>query len=89
LPDANFELFQKAAEVACKKVIEAEPEITKFDTIAGDGDCGLTYKAMAEGVIKAFNEGKVDKTDVTSALADIAAVVGAPSRHHIEKLDLT
>jgi dihydroxyacetone kinase len=30
--------------------MRAEPEITRLDTIAGDGDCGLTLKAGAEGL---------------------------------------
>jgi triose/dihydroxyacetone kinase / FAD-AMP lyase (cyclizing) len=32
-------------------IIQAEPEITRLDTIAGDGDCGLTLKAGAEGLL--------------------------------------
>lgn len=30
-------------------LIKAEPEITRYDQIAGDGDAGLTLKAGAEG----------------------------------------
>lgn len=30
-------------------LINAEPEITKYDQVAGDGDAGLTLKAGAEG----------------------------------------
>lgn len=71
----DFSLFEKAVTQACKNVIKAEPEITRYDTIAGDGDCGTTLKAMAEGVIKAFEAGQIDKKDVASAVLDIAAVV--------------
>lgn len=39
-PDAFVESIKKAAQA----LIRAEPEITKMDTIAGDGDCGLTLK---------------------------------------------
>lgn len=74
---ADFALFEKAVSSACNNVVAAEPEITKFDTIAGDGDCGLCLKAMAEGVLNAFKSGKVDKNDVTSAMVDIGAVVSA------------
>lgn len=38
-PD-DYASFEKALTAACHRVIEAEPEITRFDTIAGDGDCG-------------------------------------------------
>lgn len=41
--------FSAAVERACKGLIKAEPEITHMDTIAGDGDCGLTLKSGAEG----------------------------------------
>ncbi|KAK9895068.1 dihydroxyacetone kinase [Cystobasidium minutum MCA 4210] len=72
---ADFALFEKAVSSACNNVVAAEPEITKFDTIAGDGDCGLCFKAMAEGVLNAFKAGKVDKNDVTSAMVDIGTVI--------------
>lgn len=41
--------FTDAIERACKNLIAAEPEITHMDSIAGDGDCGLTLKAGASG----------------------------------------
>jgi dihydroxyacetone kinase len=41
--------FTAAIERACKNLIAAEPEITLMDSIAGDGDCGLTLKAGASG----------------------------------------
>jgi len=41
--------FTAAIERACKQLIDAEPEITHMDSIAGDGDCGLTLKAGASG----------------------------------------
>jgi dihydroxyacetone kinase len=36
----DYEAFKRALTAAAENVIEAEPEITRFDTIAGDGDCG-------------------------------------------------
>ena len=41
--------FIAAIQNACKALIAAEPEITHMDSIAGDGDCGLTLKSGAEG----------------------------------------
>lgn len=38
---------------ACESVIRAEPEITRLDTITGDGDCGDTLKAGANGEFNA------------------------------------
>lgn len=34
---------------ALERVIAAEPEITKYDTVVGDGDCGIGLKRGAEG----------------------------------------
>jgi len=40
-------LFVSAIRDACNSVIAAEPEITRMDTIAGDGDAGLTLKVSS------------------------------------------
>lgn len=72
---ADFAAFEKAITAAAHNVIKAEPEITRFDTIAGDGDCGLTLKAGAEGVLKQFKEGKVDQNDLVTSVLSIASSV--------------
>jgi dihydroxyacetone kinase len=41
--------FERAVERACNALDQAEPEITKMDTISGDGDCGLTLQTGAQG----------------------------------------
>ena len=41
-PKAFVEGIQRAAHA----LIKAEPEITRMDSIAGDGDCGLTLKVV-------------------------------------------
>ncbi|KAG2127281.1 dihydroxyacetone kinase [Suillus bovinus] len=40
----DVDQFNSAIERACRALIIAEPEITRMDNIAGDGDCGLTLK---------------------------------------------
>lgn len=66
-------LFVAALSAAMKKVVAAEPEITRYDTIAGDGDAGLTLKAGAEGVQAKFPS--LSTTDVVDAIVDLSAVV--------------
>ncbi|ORY92044.1 dhal domain-containing protein [Syncephalastrum racemosum] len=44
----NPDLVRAAAQA----VIAAEPEITSYDTILGDGDCGLTLKAAAAAILE-------------------------------------
>lgn len=43
------EVAKTAFSRALASVIAAEPEITKFDTVVGDGDCGIGLKRGAEG----------------------------------------
>lgn len=39
----------RALRSGLESLIKEEPDITKFDTIVGDGDCGTTLKRGAEG----------------------------------------
>jgi dihydroxyacetone kinase len=47
LRSSDPKAFIACIERACKALVSAEPEITQMDTIAGDGDCGLTLKVRA------------------------------------------
>ncbi len=40
---------QAALTTALKSVISVEPEVTRYDTVVGDGDCGIGLKRGAEG----------------------------------------
>lgn len=42
--------FVLAVERACNALDKAEPDITRMDTISGDGDCGLTLQTGAHGI---------------------------------------
>jgi triose/dihydroxyacetone kinase / FAD-AMP lyase (cyclizing) len=46
---SNSSEFASAISRAATALIAAEPEITHQDTLAGDGDAGLTLKAGGEG----------------------------------------
>ena len=46
----DAEEFTRAVERACNALDRAEPEITRMDTISGDGDCGLTLQTGARGM---------------------------------------
>ena len=41
---------KKAIERGLQNVIAAEQEVTEYDTLVGDGDCGLCLKSGAEGM---------------------------------------
>ncbi|KAJ6480947.1 dihydroxyacetone kinase [Mycena sanguinolenta] len=66
--------FLAAVQRACAAIAAAEPEITRMDTIAGDGDCGLTLKAGAQGVEKAIKAGGITGTDLAADVVAIAKV---------------
>jgi dihydroxyacetone kinase len=40
---------------ALDRVIAAEPDITNYDTIVGDGDCGIGLKRGAEGLTSPYS----------------------------------
>jgi len=42
-------LAQKALSTALHRGVAAEPDITRYDTVVGDGDCGISLKRGAEG----------------------------------------
>ena len=44
-------LLENAIREAAKNIIKVEPEVTSFDTVLGDGDCGITLKSAATGII--------------------------------------
>lgn len=53
------------------RLIAAENDITKFDSIVGDGDCGTVLKRGAEAILKKYE--KDDGSD--DALVNIARIV--------------
>ncbi|KAH8108337.1 dihydroxyacetone kinase [Phellopilus nigrolimitatus] len=69
---ADPQAFVQSVTKACKALAGAEPEITQMDNIAGDGDCGLTLKAGAEGVLKEIEKGNIVGTDIIGATLAIA-----------------
>ena len=40
---------KNALTVGLNKLVEAEADITRYDTVVGDGDCGIGLKRGAEG----------------------------------------
>lgn len=44
--------LRKTLEPALNKLIAAEAEVTKYDSVVGDGDCGLGLKRGAEAVLQ-------------------------------------
>jgi len=57
-----------------QRVISSEPELTKYDTIVGDGDCGVGMKRGAEGIMNYLNSTEIPD-DAVLNLSNIVQVV--------------
>lgn len=67
------QLADKALKHALNKLIAAEPEVTKYDTVVGDGDCGTGLKRGAEGILEKLGSDK--QADAALYLDAITSVV--------------
>lgn len=47
----DIDVMRRRLEAGLKALIDSEPEVTSYDDIVGDGDCGTTLKRGAEGMI--------------------------------------
>ena len=57
-------------------LIAAEPDVTKYDTIVGDGDCGIGLKRGADAIQKLLSSDSVSETtDAATFLDRIIGVV--------------
>jgi triose/dihydroxyacetone kinase / FAD-AMP lyase (cyclizing) len=75
---SNLTIDPKQAHQVLKagleKMIAIEAEVTKYDTIVGDGDCGIGLKRGAEAVLKELGSGD-NPTDAVAFLNKIVPVV--------------
>ncbi|OTB07785.1 hypothetical protein M426DRAFT_317682 [Hypoxylon sp. CI-4A] len=66
--------FNKALVSGLQAVIAVEPEVTRYDTVVGDGDCGIGLKRGAEALLKHLKETPATG-DVVIDVAHIVTVV--------------
>lgn len=60
--------LEKILRTACNALVEAEPDLTKWDTVMGDGDCGETVKTGATALLAALDDEKVAEAGSTNAI---------------------
>ncbi len=65
--------LRKTLEPALNRVIAAEAEVTKYDSVVGDGDCGLGLKRGAEAVLRVLPN--LSSHDATMSFAKIISSV--------------
>lgn len=79
LPPLKLENFTDTAKTMAVKAAQAlakqEALLTKFDTIVGDGDCGITMKRGATEVDERINNGKISTAHPVTMFANIADAV--------------
>ncbi|CUM65654.1 uncharacterized protein PRCAT00003302001 [Priceomyces carsonii] len=70
--------FESALKGGLEYLLKKEPEITHYDTIVGDGDCGETLAAGANAVLSALKNDKSFKehlNDPVCAVSKITEIV--------------
>lgn len=73
--NADPELVKKVIKGACAAAVEAEPELTRFDTIVGDGDCGETLAGCANALSAGVDSGKVDLKTAAGTCLTLGALI--------------
>ncbi|KAL7959267.1 Dak1 domain-containing protein [Trichoderma compactum] len=70
----NPEAAESALVRALERVVASEPEITKYDEVVGDGDCGFGLKRSAEAILT-FLSTRDFSGDAVVDVADIVPLV--------------
>lgn len=65
----------KVLKTALDRVVAAEPDVTRYDTVVGDGDCGIGLRRGAEGILELISAGKLDIKDAAIFLNRIIGSV--------------
>jgi dihydroxyacetone kinase len=65
----------KVVTAAVTALAEAEPLLTKYDTVVGDGDCGLTMKRGATKILQELQQGTLNTQHPVTLFADLSRAV--------------
>ncbi|KAM0271120.1 hypothetical protein ACHAQH_009207 [Verticillium albo-atrum] len=60
---------------ACEALVASEPDLTRWDTVMGDGDCGETVKTVAVSLLAALDAGIARSGSVGAVLAELEDIV--------------
>jgi len=70
----SVEEITRGIRGASESVFAAEVDMTRFDTVVGDGDCGHTFASGAKGIVEALERGELDPRSLGPA--SLVAKVG-------------
>ena len=68
-------LLEKALRSAAQAVNDREPDLTKWDTIMGDGDCGETLKTGGVSILQALDAGLAKEGSTVKVLYELEHIV--------------
>lgn len=68
-------ILEKMLRQACNNVIAAEPDLTRWDTIMGDGDCGETLKTGSTSLLAALDGGLAKRGSTVAILHEVEHIV--------------
>ncbi|KAF4595086.1 dihydroxyacetone kinase [Ophiocordyceps camponoti-floridani] len=67
-------VLERMLRSACAALVEAEPDLTRWDTVMGDGDCGQTLKTGSSAVLAALDRGLARSGSVGEVLLELEDV---------------
>ncbi|KAI1171002.1 dihydroxyacetone kinase [Nemania sp. FL0916] len=67
--------LDRMLRTACGKLVEAEPDLTKWDTVMGDGDCGETLKSGALCLLEALDANVAGSGSVGAVLQELEEIL--------------
>lgn len=77
-------VLESAVRSACEGAIAAEPQLTKWDMVMGDGDCGEGVKGLCESLLNELEKGVAKEgsmlgflSAITDAVDDMGGTLGA------------
>ncbi|KAF4624111.1 hypothetical protein G7Y89_g14060 [Cudoniella acicularis] len=68
-------LLEATIRLACERAIASEPNLTKWDMVMGDGDCGEAVKGVSEAILKILDKGTANSGSVFDVLHAIIDAV--------------
>ena len=71
----DSKLLLSCLDAACEALIAAEPEITRYDTIGGDGDAGQTLSSGASAILAKLSKDEIDSKDCSKAVRQLAICI--------------
>lgn len=68
-------VLDRMLRTACHALVDAEPELTRSDTLMGDGDCGDTLKTGATSLLAALDKSIATTGSVVTVLMELEDIV--------------